>query len=210
MARHTGGGSHELQVRNEEFVCWHEGQDLKSWCDEHMLPAVRSGEDSKIFGPEMRVSIPIIPQRARYAIVKIGKELFDNGPAPLELLFTPEIGNTRTIELGLWTPGDGVLAMSEAVLEYIWGKSNPGDLDNGNLEVATQCPSPTHSPTRSAALAKGIKYGDYYKIQVLFDIALERACTVCLDEDAFSGSDDNFGINTDTVKQGGKKPWEKD
>lgn len=192
-----------IRVMNGQLDCLHDEhrltreEGLITWCD-HIQHFISIGADAMTISAESSVVVPVQPTTGIYALVRIGEEIAP-GIAPMEMHFQPELGNARTIDLGLCAESDGRLAIRSVIIDYLKSQVGPYDADHFNNRFTPPrlaCPSRTHGINEERARQNIRTVAD--KFAYFWDVILERACPACVE--ASSGWDgDNFGIDNSVI-----------
>lgn len=161
------------------------------WC-EHIQELTESGSDAIMYGLGTKLSVPVFPSNDMFALVKIDTEPVVAQSALMKMEHQPDIGNLKTIELGIWNPGEGMRSIRTVIVDYIKSKLDPHEnMTEGPFK--TRCPNGAHSVRSSRIMDENCNKPGW-KWACLWNIVMERACTPCLDEYS-EGSDKNFGVD---------------
>lgn len=165
------------------YVCHEHGQDNDAfWC-EHLSNALKEGLDSPMYHPGMMVLVPVLPWEDVFAPVSILSEPENWGNSGLMMMnWTPDIGKTLTVNLGFWNPGDGGRAISLVIMDYLRSRLASVESLTKAGPILTKCPSPTHSFLSERLMDERASKDVQWKRKCLWNIVMEKACTVCIDE----------------------------
>lgn len=175
------------------------------WCG-HLRELITSGCDASFINPDTLINVPIFPAQGIYATVMIGSAL-DNSQhaayAPMSLEYTPDIGKPFKISLGFWNEGEGLWSIRGVILDAVKNRLHSEEEWTPSAPIKTPCPSTTHGLRASRIMATNYSNA-YWKQTCLWNIAMEKACTPCVEE--AQGIGDNYGITDDAVGTG-KPAW---
>lgn len=190
------------------FRCLHDSHDDDRFitCD-HLADIFAQAEEAHLIEPGMRVQVPIFSKADVWATVEIGKEEIGRS-APMALRFTPDVGREKVIELGYWSPGEGVLSIRSVIMDYLRSKAHP-DEKLGTLKpgpIKTRCPASYHNIDSIKAMGKNSTDG-HWRFRCIWNIIMEGACTPCM-EQAGDPTGSNFGIDPSVLSNTpANAPW---
>jgi hypothetical protein len=186
-----------IGINNNDLVCQHPDHvpvgHRTTWC-EHILEAIENGDDAILIHPEHTYHVPVFPTVDKYAIVRLGEAL--NSPikmCEMNMLYTPDIGQGKTIPLGYWVEGDSFMTFRACVIDYMKSMLDPDEILNTNTPIRTICPqvqTDAHSMIAQKRMKAIGSIGE--KVACLWDMVFEKACTFCREASADPNS--NFGV----------------
>lgn len=153
----------------------------RHWCDWTRSFLIEGGDASEI-GLGERISAPINPFEDLYATVSIDAEELFPGCAKLAVIVEHALQDEELIDIGLWSKGEGRMAISSVLLEWCRGLPNGAD-----------CQNSLHNLTAEAGLKSGLQKE---LKSVLWTLATRKMCLACAyrTDKALQGFDDNFGL----------------
>lgn len=194
-----------LVLDNGNWKCLEESHELSrtlsdppetTWC-EHIREMIDRGDDAEMYHLGLKLSVPIFPTNDIWVMVVIDSTPVVARSALMSMEYTPDIGNTKVIQLGLWNPGEGAGSMRTCVVDYIKSRLDPGEyLTRGSFK--TRCPNPSHSIRASRIMEEKCDTPGW-KWQCLWNMVMEGACTVCLGFATGDDPDDNFGLDDSLI-----------
>lgn len=170
--------------------CGPTDSEPKTWCP-HIRTFLAEGKDVDLLHPDHHLVVPIFPDAGIYGEVWIGEDK-GNGSAIMSLNFTPDIGRPYSVRLGFWNPGEGMRVIATVVVDYLRSKLHPAEDLLGPGAIQTRCPAKIHTFKNSRVMAEQSEASRNWKRACLWNIVMEDACTVCVEES--SGSVNNFGL----------------
>ena len=191
-----------LELKNGNWICSIAHPEMSqpdpfqtTWC-EHIKSIIDNGDDAEMYHLGLKLSVPIFPSNDIWVLVIIDSEPVVARSALMTMEYTPDIGSTRKIPLGLWNPGEGAMSMRTCVVDYIKSRLAPDEnLTSGPFK--TRCPNNSH-PLSASRIMADYQDDPGWKWQCLWNMVMEGACSPCLG-DAFGGADDNFGIDDSVI-----------
>lgn len=187
-------------LRNGKIECLlaEHGAIAATWCD-HINKALTDGADAVLLDAPSSLVVPIFPDATVFAQVYLKDPIIPNGPAPMEMRFSPEIGREKVIPLGFWNKGEGMFSIRAVVIDYLRSKWDPEEKPASTEPVKTKCPSRLHTFKASQDVVR-MSYYPAWKYLCLWNLAMENACTICLDLVTAGGDTaNNFGIDESVI-----------
>jgi hypothetical protein len=158
------------------------------WC-EHIQTALESGFDASLYRPNMKISIPVFPSAGVFVEVTLGDTFPEFGPSALmSFIWTPDLGRERIVNLGFWNPGDGAKAIRSVIVDWFRSELDPGEVLSKKGAILTKCPSSTHGFYAERKVDEHSSADLDWKLYCLWNIVLERACTICMAEGSIDPS----------------------
>ena len=193
-----------IGIKGTRFVCSNHApvEGAYHWC-QHIEQMIFRGEDAHLLHPTMTIEVPVFPTTDAYAQVTIGDPLKEGQPFALMWMeYAPDIGRLKRIPLGFWNDGEGAFSIRAVILDYLRSQLEESEeWKEGNIRTA--CPTKSqHSFEHQTKMQLLAQNDANWKFKCLWNIVLEGACTICVEETA--GDPTNFGINPDSVKTGSR------
>lgn len=200
MSTLTWGYPH-LTLNNGNWTCdlIHSGEPSPTqttWC-QHIKEIIDNGADAEMYHLGLKLSVPIFPSNDIWVLITIDSEPVVARSALMTMEYTPDIGLTKKIPLGLWNPGEGAWSMRTCVVDYIKSKLAPGESLTGG-PFKTKCPNGSHPLSASRIMDEKCE-DPGWKWQCLWNIVMEGACSPCLGVAVGNTPDDNFGIDDSVI-----------
>jgi hypothetical protein len=148
------------------------------WCM-HVKDAIHNGFDAEFLHPGITVNVPVMPESMIWVEVHIEPQELAPGVAPMQMLYKPEFGNLKKIDIGLWNTGEGLWVMRTCIVDYIRAKIDPDEKVTKAVPIVTPCPSSTHNLAARRWMAN-ISVNTAEKWTCLWNIVMEGACTFCV------------------------------
>lgn len=194
-----GGGT---QWSCSNHMIHHDKKVELLWCD-HLQSFFMAGEDAQEYSPGDSVIVPLIPTQELYVAVKLEDTDEFGGACPMQLVYTTDFGRTKTVRLGFWNPGEGIMVMRDVIVDFIRSQVSSAENWKSGEPMYTKCPNRAHSLRSSRAIAANA--GDpAWRWKCLWNIVMEGACTACIDE-ANGVADENFGVDDSVLP--GRPRW---
>jgi len=177
-------------MQQGEMICQMHSPYVK-WC-EHIAEVLKAGKDADFMEPSMKYQVPVFPSTDTFATVVIGDPI-QNGSALMWMEFTPDVGKPFKVGLGFWNPGEGLYSIRGVITDWLRSQIDPRD-DFLPGPIKTKCPAKSLHSMKHARFMQEMSDNQQWKVECLWNIVMEKACTVCLN---MSDPDDggNYGLD---------------
>jgi len=193
-----------IGLKHGQFECVHPVHNgvVLLWC-EHIQKYIFTGSDAEMIYAGQTLTVPIFPTVDIYADVHIGEAQY--GPAAmLKLHYVPDIGKPFSVQLGLWNPGEGMLAIRSVIVDWLKGQLDPKENWEQGKRIVSKCPSSTHGVREARLVIQRSEQDLGWKLRCLWEMVMEKACTPCIE--LAEQSSGNFGIDESVIPKA-NKPW---